>query len=198
MPEILRRDGLLLGAAVFAAIGVAIALLYARGGHAPTPATVPHAPLAVGTIPPDVSGDAPVTPPPTTPATMTSLFPEPTAAPEIHVAVYDRPIPTAPATPGAPITVGPNSDVQAPVLVSKVEPTYPEPARKARMEGAVVIQAIITTDGEVRDVRVARPVSPLLDEAALVAVRQWKYHPATLDGKPVRVYLTITVTFRLH
>lgn len=193
----MRRDGFLLGVAAFAAIGVAIALLYARGGHAPVPVG-PHGPLAVGTIPPDVSGDAPVTPPPTTPAPMASASPEPTAAPEIHVAVYDRPIPTAVATPGSPMTVGPDSDVQAPVLVSKVEPKYPEPARKGRMEGAVVIQAIITTDGEVRDARVARPVSPLLDEAALVAVRQWKYRPATLDGKPVRVYLTITVTFSLH
>jgi protein TonB len=79
-----------------------------------------------------------------------------------------------------------------------VEPQYPEAARKARMEGVVILEAIITADGNVEDVRVLKSVNPLLDASAVRAVGQWKYKPATLNGRAVRVYLTVTVTFRLN
>ena len=95
-----------------------------------------------------------------------------------------------------PLRVG--GDVKAPVLSSRVEPQYPEAARKARMEGVIILEAIITADGNVEDVRVLKSVNPLLDASAVRAVQQWKYKPATLNGRAVRVYLTVTVTFRLN
>jgi protein TonB len=95
-----------------------------------------------------------------------------------------------------PLRVG--GDVKAPTLSSRVEPQYPEAARKARMEGVVILEAIITADGNVEDVRVLKSVNPLLDASAVRAVQQWKYKPATLNGRAVRVYLTVTVTFRLN
>ena len=97
---------------------------------------------------------------------------------------------------GEPLRVG--GDVKAPVLTSRIEPQYPEAARKARMEGVVILEAIITADGNVEDVRVLKSVNPLLDASAVRAVQQWKYKPATLNGRAVRVYLTVTVTFRLN
>jgi protein TonB len=97
---------------------------------------------------------------------------------------------------GEPLRVG--GDVKAPVLSSRVEPQYPEAARKARMEGVIILEAIITADGNVEDVRVLKSVNPLLDASAVRAVQQWKYKPATLNGRSVRVYLTVTVTFRLN
>lgn len=92
----------------------------------------------------------------------------------------------------------PGGDVQAPVLLERVEPDYPEAARRARLEGTVFLEAIITAAGAVEDIRLLRPVNPLLDQAAERAVARWRYRPATLNGRPVRVYLTVTVDFRLR
>ena len=103
---------------------------------------------------------------------------------------------TGPGTGDAPLRVG--GDVKAPQLVNRIEPSYPEAARKARMEGVVILEAIITANGNVEDVKVLKSVNPLLDAAATRAVSQWKYRPATLNGRAVRVYLTVTVTFNLH
>ena len=103
---------------------------------------------------------------------------------------------TGPGTGDEPLRVG--GDVKAPQLINRVEPSYPEAARKARMEGVVILEAIITANGNVEDVKVLKSVNPLLDAAATRAVQQWKYRPATLNGRAVRVYLTVTVTFNLH
>jgi protein TonB len=84
------------------------------------------------------------------------------------------------------------------VLTNRVEPSYPEAARKARMEGVVILEAIITASGSVEEVKVLKSVNPLLDASAFRAVQQWRYRPATLNGRAVRVYLTVTVTFNLH
>jgi protein TonB len=97
---------------------------------------------------------------------------------------------------GEPLRVG--GDVKPPHLTNRVEPSYPEAARKARMEGVVILEAIITASGSVEDVKVLKSVNPLLDSAASRAVQQWRYRPATLNGRAVRVYLTVTVTFNLH
>ena len=100
------------------------------------------------------------------------------------------------STIGAPLRVG--GDVKAPILKERVEPVYPEPARKARMQGVVILEAIITADGTVSDVKVLKSVNPLLDAAAERAVSHWTYRPATLNGRAVSVYLTVTVNFQLH
>ena len=66
------------------------------------------------------------------------------------------------------------------------------------VNGQAVARAEVTADGNVEDVRVLKSVNPLLDASAVRAVQQWKYKPATLNGRSVRVYLTVTVTFRLN
>jgi protein TonB len=89
----------------------------------------------------------------------------------------------------------PGGDVRPPVVLDRVEPDYPESARRARLQGTVILEATITTSGEVQQVRVLKSVNPLLDEAAVRAVRVWRYRPATLNGRAVPVYLTVTVRF---
>ncbi len=92
----------------------------------------------------------------------------------------------------------PGGDVRPPQLVVRIEPEYPEIERKLRKEGIVILEAIITTEGRVDEVRVLKSADPILDEAARRAVMQWRYKPAILNGRAVRVYLTATVTFHLH
>ena len=77
-----------------------------------------------------------------------------------------------------------------------VPPTYPQIAIAAHLSGTVIVEAIIGVDGAVRDARVLRSI-PLLDEAALTAVRQWRYSPTTLNGIPVAVVMTVSVRFEM-
>lgn len=97
---------------------------------------------------------------------------------------------------GQPLPVGGN--VRAPQLIHRTDPTYSETARRLGLQGTVILQAVISASGQVEDVRVLRSVHPLLDASAVGAVERWKYRPATLNGRAVRVYLTITAAFRLH
>jgi periplasmic protein TonB len=80
---------------------------------------------------------------------------------------------------------------------SRILPDYPEAAQRAGREGVVVIKAIIDEQGKVTDPRILRGLDPVLDDAALAAVRHWKFRPATRSGKPVRVNYILTVDFRL-
>lgn len=95
-----------------------------------------------------------------------------------------------------PLRIRQGGNVTVASLVHKVPPTYPEKAVAARLEGSVVLHVIIGTDGTIMQVE---PVSgdPALTEAALEAVKQWKYKPTLLNGSPVEVDTTITVDFRL-
>lgn len=87
-------------------------------------------------------------------------------------------------------------DVQSAKLIKKVAPQYPKKARKAHVEGTVRLHAIIATDGSVKNLEVVSG-DPLLVDAALKAVRQWRYQPTQLDGRPVEVDTTIDVNFAL-
>ena len=78
-----------------------------------------------------------------------------------------------------------------------MRPVYPADAQSKRIQGLVIIEATIGTDGRVRDTRVLRSVA-MLDDAAVSAVRQWEYEPTLLNGKPVAVIMTVTVNFRLQ
>jgi len=89
-------------------------------------------------------------------------------------------------------------EVTAPVVVSRVEPKYTETARRARIQGVVVVEAVVDWEGYVREVRVLKGLPMGLDAAAKFAVMQWKFRPATRRGEPVDAYLTITVQFRLQ
>jgi protein TonB len=93
-----------------------------------------------------------------------------------------------------PIRVGGN--VQESKLIRRVEPVYPELAKRARVQGKVVLVVTVDEEGSVSDIRVTSG-HPLLDEAALTAVRQWKYSPTLLNGEPVPVIATVTVIFNL-
>jgi TonB family protein len=84
--------------------------------------------------------------------------------------------------------------VQQARLLKSVPPTYPELARSLRLAGDVTLDALITADGNVRDIKVVSG-AVLLQQAAINAVRQWKYEPAQLDGKPVPMHLSLTVKF---
>jgi protein TonB len=84
-----------------------------------------------------------------------------------------------------------------PVPFQQVAPVYPEMARKAGLGGKVELEAIIASSGSVEDVRVTRSAGAILDQAAIEAVLQWQYRPATLNGVPIKVYLSVTVVFQL-
>jgi protein TonB len=85
-----------------------------------------------------------------------------------------------------------------PVRVSRIEPKYPETARKLHLEGIVVLQAVIDNAGRVIDLRVVKSAGDLLDAATIAAVEKWIYQPATLNGRTVNVFLNVTVDFKLH
>jgi periplasmic protein TonB len=103
----------------------------------------------------------------------------------------------SPTAPPARAPVRPGGDVKPPVKVKEVAPEYPRLAQETRVEGIVVIEATIGPTGKVQDARVLRSI-PLLDAAALDAVRQWEYTPTLLNGSPVAVVMTVTVQFRLR
>ena len=86
--------------------------------------------------------------------------------------------------------------VQAAKIVAQPQPLYPALARQARIQGNVVLHAIIDKDGRVGQLEVVSG-HPLLVQAALDAVKQWRYQPTQLNGDPVEVDTTITVTFVL-
>ena len=98
-----------------------------------------------------------------------------------------------PAATGA-VRVGGN--VKAPVRTRMVNPVYPPIAQSARVQGVVIMEAVVGTDGRVSDARVLRSI-PLLDQAAVDAIRQWEYTPTLLNGAPVPVIMTVTVQFTL-
>jgi TonB family protein len=94
-----------------------------------------------------------------------------------------------------PIRVGGN--VQESKLIHKVEPVYPELAKRARVTGRVVLMVTVNEEGLVWDVQVLSG-HPLLNEAAISAVRQWRYQPTLLNGVPMPVMATVTVLFALE
>jgi TonB family protein len=87
-------------------------------------------------------------------------------------------------------------DIKPPRLIKQVHPVYPEEARKAGVEGVVILEAKADEQGNIVDARILRSVAPL-DQAALDAVRQWRYEPMVIDGKARKVLFTVTVRFAL-
>ena len=102
--------------------------------------------------------------------------------------------PPPPPEPTVPVRIG--GELRPPALLSRVDPDYPEFAVRARVEGVVILEAVVGRDGSVEDVRVLRPIQ-LLNQAAIAAVRQWRYAPLLLNGNPVRFILTVTVAFHI-
>ncbi len=106
-----------------------------------------------------------------------------------------EPPPLPPPAVQKPLRVG--GAIRTPVKVRDVAPVYPPIAQAARVQGIVILEATIGADGRVANARVLRSVS-LLDHAALEAVRQWEFTPTLLNGAPVPVVMTVTVSFVLR
>jgi TonB family protein len=105
------------------------------------------------------------------------------------------PPPPPPPPPSAPVRVGGN--IKPPSKRRDVRPVYPPIAQSARVQGVVIIEATIGADGKVKDAKVLRSI-PLLDQAAVDAVKQWEFTPTLLNGVPVPVIMTVTVQFTLQ
>lgn len=103
--------------------------------------------------------------------------------------------PPPPQHPAGPIRV--SELVQPPRKIVDVRPEYPALARQAKVDGTVILEAILDRSGRVDGLRVVKSI-PLLDQAALEAVRQWRYTPTVLNGQPVAVLMTITIRFTLQ
>jgi periplasmic protein TonB len=141
---------------------------------------VPTAPVSDGPIDPYGLPDASAGMPPG-PWTGVSVPPSPPPAPPVRQ---------------SPQLVRSGGLVREPKKIFGPPPAYPEIARAARIQGMVVIEAVIDERGLVTDARVLRG-QPMLDGAALAALKQWRYTPTLLNGVPVRVLMTITFNFQL-
>jgi TonB family protein len=110
------------------------------------------------------------------------------------------PPPPPPAPPFPPevvagaIRVGGN--ITAPMKIKDVKPVYPPIAQSAKVSGVVIMEVVLGADGRVLDARVIRSI-PLLDQAALDAVRQWEFTPVLLNGVPTKIIMSVTVNFTL-
>jgi TonB family protein len=94
-----------------------------------------------------------------------------------------------------PIRIGDN--VKAPTKIKDVRPVYPEDAMASKVQGVVIIEAIIDPAGDVADTRIVRGI-PELDDAARKAVSQWVFTPTLLNGEPTAIICTVTVNFRVQ
>jgi protein TonB len=164
-----------------------------RAAQSTAPAVNPNAiPLiAPESIAPELPGDVPDTAP-----LASGLSGVPGDA-VVGLAIGPPPPPRAvtPPPPKEPLHVG--GVIKAPQKVHHVAPIYPAIAQAARVSGTVILEALIAEDGSVRDVKVLRS-APLLDASAMDAVRQWRFTPTLLNGVPVQVIMTVTVTFNLN
>jgi TonB family protein len=112
---------------------------------------------------------------------------------ESIISALSSPKPPAPATETGYV----RSIIQEARLTKSEPPDYPELAKSTHVSGDVVMDAVIDAAGNVKSVRVISG-PPLLQRAAVDALRQWKYEPARLDGQPIAVHLTVTLNFRLR
>lgn len=101
----------------------------------------------------------------------------------------------AQTTGDSPVRIG--GDIGPPRKLTHVDPVYPAEAQAARVQGVVIVEAIIDQQGNVVKTQVLRSV-PMLDAAAVDAVSQWKFTPTLLNGVPTSVVMTMTVNFSLN
>jgi protein TonB len=116
----------------------------------------------------------------------------PSEIPGVGIASVPPPPPPVPIRP-----VRLHTGMKAPVKTTHVAPLYPVVARQTHIEGVVILEAVLDDQGRVESVRVLRSI-PMLDQAAVDAVRQWRFTPALLNGQAVPVVMTVTVNFTLR
>ena len=105
-------------------------------------------------------------------------------------------LPLSAATAGQPPRVRVGGAIQPPKKIKDVKPVYPEDAKSAGVQGVVVLEIVIGTNGTVIETQVVRSV-PLLDKAAADAVALWEYTPTLLNGEPAEVVMNVTINFTL-
>jgi protein TonB len=115
------------------------------------------------------------------------------AAPGVPTAVPPPP-PPAPADSSRPTRVRIGGNIAAANLIQQVPPVYPQEAKDANIQGAVVLEVQINTEGVVENLTVVTG-DPLLVKSAIDAVKQWTYRPTMLNGQAVPVVTTITLNF---
>ena len=103
------------------------------------------------------------------------------------------------ATARAQEILKPGNGVTLPVVVHEVKPDYTAEAKAARIQGTVLLGAVVLANGDVGDVKVARSLDTMfgLDQQAIDAAKQWTFKPGTKNGKPVAVLVSIELTFTL-
>lgn len=156
--------------------------------------------------------------PPTTPSTPTleevvpgapSDGPAGPGGPCVVCPPGDGPVGPGPGGPGGP-GVEPGGDpvdslplkfsvgMTRPEILHQVQPRYSELARRAGVQGTVIVEAVIDEQGQVTNVRVLRGLPMNLDRAAVEAIQQWRFKPAMMGGHPVKIYYTLTVNFTIQ
>ena len=153
-------------------------------------------------------GPPPPPPPPGPRAVRRDAPPPPPPPPRPVTSARPGPLPEAPPPPpppppnqaaddaaDPPLRVG--GTIKAPIKVKNVNPVYPPDAQEAKVQGVVIIEARIERDGTVSRARVLRSI-PILDDAAVDAVRQWEFTPTYLNGVAVPITMTVTVNFTLQ
>ena len=136
--------------------------------------------------------------PPKPPEPVAKKIPRPDPTPDEPEPVKEAPPPAPEAPPGppqpaqdvGPVRVAPG---QGPGVIKKVEPQYPAIARAARLEGKVVVDAVIRKDGSVSNVTVLNSTNKMFEQACVDAVQQWRFTPGAYD-----VVLTVTINFTLR
>jgi periplasmic protein TonB len=164
-----------------------------RRGH--TPAEAANVPEAAPIVAP--TGVAPETgraPAATSPGVIEGVI---NGLPFGSDTVGGEAVPPPPPPPPVQPPMRLHAGITAPRKIVDVAPVYPSIAQAARKEGVVILETVIDAHGTVQSVRVLRSV-PLLDDAAVTAVRQWRFTPALLNGEPVPVVMTVTVNFKLQ
>jgi protein TonB len=93
----------------------------------------------------------------------------------------------------------PGNGVSAPTIEREVKPVYTEAAKRERIQGVVVMDVVVLADGAVGNVNITRSLDTQygLDDEAVKAVKQWRFHPGTKDGKAVPVQVEIEMSFKL-
>ena len=197
------RERRLLRTALSAALVLHALLLWARlpdWGPAPARVEAPAQVMKVQFLRPPPPPPPQAMPQPPEPKTKKIPRPDPTPdelEPVLTPQFEPPPAPPEPAPPGpaltpsvGPVRVEPGS---GPGLIKKVEPIYPALAKVARIQGTVVLDAVILQDGSVSEITVLRSANQLLNQSAIDALRQWRFTPGSQD-----VVMTLTVNFVLR
>ncbi|HNW23865.1 MAG: energy transducer TonB [Candidatus Cloacimonas sp.] len=110
--------------------------------------------------------------------------------------IYSTTAPVQQQEDETPVNFVPYDD--APVVIGKIEPVYPEFAKRNKLQGTVILEVEVLKDGSIREIRVRRGIGGGLDEAAIEAVRKVKFQPGKSSGQPVDCMVIIPVEFKIQ